>query len=192
MSNKNNDAATEQNVWVGRLLPIGVLCAICLVATALLAATNELTAPVIEQNRVAAAQNQQLAIFSEADAFNLMELPASVTQQQLATEVYSAHVGEDVVGYLVSTSTAGYGGQVPVIVAFDTERTVKTVSIQSHSETPGLGDRVSEPDFLAQFTGRTQATDDFQAITGATISSKSVNESINKAVDTINAVLGVE
>ena len=59
------------------------------------------------------------------------------------------------------------------------------ISIVNHSETPGLGARVVEPDFTDSFKGKSLdadlTTDDINALSGATLSTKGVLAAVNSA-----------
>ena len=80
-----------------------------------------------------------------------------------------------------------------LLVAMNPDGSVKAVSVVSVSDTPGLGTKVQDSDFLAQFSGKTgqltlvknqpKADDEVQAVTGATYSSTGVTEAVNIAVD---------
>ena len=78
----------------------------------------------------------------------------------------------------------GYGGEIGVIVAFDTENDrIWGVGVTTHSETPGLGARAkTDPSFAKQFKGLDLDTafqvkpdgGDIDALTGATVTSQGV------------------
>lgn len=100
---------------------------------------------------------------------------------------------------------------IDVLVAMNSDGTVKAVSVVSLSETPGLGTKVDSDSFLSQFVGVSSAklsggnsggfykgepkTDDnpnaaeIDAVTSATYSSKGVIEAVNIAVS-VYAELG--
>jgi electron transport complex protein RnfG len=73
--------------------------------------------------------------------------------------------------------------------------------VLSHSETPGLGEKITGTGFISQFTNKSvqnqlvvvkrsvQKENEVQAITGATISSKAVTLAVNSAIDAYNAVI---
>ena len=52
-----------------------------------------------------------------------------------------------------------------------------------HLETPGLGARIEEEEFLDQFIGKPEKID---AITGATISSTAVIDTVEELISSIN------
>ena len=55
-------------------------------------------------------------------------------------------------GYRVTVKTKGYGGDIVMNVSFDAEaETVTKVEVTEQSETPNLGARIAEIEFLDQF-----------------------------------------
>lgn len=80
-----------------------------------------------------------------------------------------------------------------LIIAMNADGTVKGVSVVSLSETPGLGTKVKDSEFLDLFTGKGNVTivkntpaadNEIQAVTSATYSSKGLASAVNIAVDT--------
>jgi Na+-translocating ferredoxin:NAD+ oxidoreductase subunit G len=90
------------------------------------------------------------------------------------------------IGSAYRVSPKGYGGSIDMIVGLDNNGSVVGVKIISMKETPGLGSRANERSFLKQFIGRSnksslKAKKDFDAITGATITSQAVANGIKEA-----------
>ncbi len=173
-------------------MPVAILCAICMVAALLLSLTNELTAPIISANQADAEQGSMRLLIPEAENFTSIELTGD--SATIVSSAYSAMSGEEIVGYIVTAASKGYGGDVPIIVAFDAEGSVMAISISDNSETPGIGDRIYDETFLGQFVGLTTvlAEGEYDGITGATYSSGAVYESVNKALTVINSLTGGE
>lgn len=85
-------------------------------------------------------------------------------------------------GEVISASAPGFGGDVNVDVIFEEDGvTIKKVTITAAGETEGLGAKVAEPAFAAQFTGKKLPVSetDIDAVSGATISTKAVLSAIN-------------
>lgn len=92
---------------------------------------------------------------------------------------------------------AGMCGRLRLLVAYDhAAATVLGVGVLEHSETPGLGARIAEGPFLGQFRGLRapegvragggrQAEGGFDAITGATVSSRAVADLVNAGLAAI-------
>lgn len=87
----------------------------------------------------------------------------------------------------------GYGGDVGVIVAINTENdSILGIGVTTHSETPGLGARAkTDPDFAEQFKGLGPDTvfkvktdgGDIDALTGATMTSRGVSSAVAEATE---------
>ena len=96
--------------------------------------------------------------------------------------------GVAVAAVLTSLAPDGYSGQIRLLVAISTGGQVLGVRVASHSETPGIGDAIDtrKSPWISTFTGRSLGNPeetrwrlrkdggDFDAISGATISSRAV------------------
>lgn len=183
---KSTDTGSEK-VWIKRLVPVVILAAICLIAALLLSITNNATAPVIAANTVTAAENARKMMFETADEFVPIDVPTEY--ETGIDEIYAANTAGELQGYIVGAHSKGYGGSLPIIVSFDKKGTIINVVIQSNSETPGLGKKVEEKIFTQQFAGARTTVTKMDAVTGATISSKSVLSSVNRAVDIVATLI---
>ena len=108
-----------------------------------------------------------------------------------STVYYAMREGE-LAGFCVEVAPSGFGGEISMIVGVDMGYKVTGISIISMSETPGLGTRAQEPDFLNQFVGRgdsapfevgSSGEGSIDAISAATITSKAVTLGVNTALD---------
>ena len=164
--------------WNKIFKPIVVLCVICIVITGALAATNGVTAPIIEAATAAAQEAARKELIPEATAFT----PVEGIEVENVSAVYLADNGEAV----VTCHGKGYGGNITVMVAFAND-SVKQIKITEQAETAGLGTKiVSEASFQESFAGLPAAdftVSDIAAISGATISSKAVTAAVNAAID---------
>ena len=118
---------------------------------------------------------------------------------------YNEYVKEDNSRYIITsedghTATvvqrtgAGLWGPITIMVGFTDPTTLSGVSIVSQNETPGLGARIEEPWFTAQFSGKSgpftfveegtaSADNEIDSITGATRTSQAFKNIINTAVN---------
>ncbi|CUN72977.1 FMN-binding protein [Clostridium disporicum] len=91
-------------------------------------------------------------------------------------------------GYVINAIGKGYGGDMSVLVGLDNDGKITGVKVYEMSETPGIGTKVTEDaDFLATFIGKT-SVDGSDAVSGATFSSKGLNEAITNAFDAFNII----
>ena len=165
--------------WNKIFKPIVVLCVICVVITGALAATNGVTAPIIEAATAAAQEAARMELVPEATSFEQIE---GIAVDNVSA-VYMADNGEAV----ITCHGKGYGGNITVMVAFTTDATVKQIKITEQAETAGLGSKiVSEASFQESFAGlpaQDFTASDIAAISGATISSEAVTAAVNAAID---------
>ena len=162
------------------VLPIGVLLLICVVASALLAYTNSVTAPIIAASEEEAARQARIAVLPEADGFEELQvdgLPETVTG------VYEATNG---VGYVFMLTADGYGGRdtLSITCGIDSEGKITDTQVLSHEETVGLGSKITGDDFRSQFVGKDASMEGVDIISGATFSS---NYYINAIRDAFTA-----
>ena len=166
------------------IIPSVVLTVICLVISAALAFTNDITKDrIAEINR----QNQETAmseIFSDSK-FEEKELKAEGEK----VKYYIASKDGAIIGYVFTTSEIGYGGAVEVMTGVSNEGKVTAVKVISCAdETPGLGQSAKDnPEFLNQFEGKsgaisTEKNAEIDALTGATITTNAVIKDVNEAL----------
>lgn len=89
-------------------------------------------------------------------------------------------------GYVIETVTAGYAGDITVLVGVSKEGTVTGLVVRELSETFGLGaNALTDHGFLSQFlntSGEAEVGTNVDALTGATVTSKAVARCVNSAV----------
>ena len=176
----------------------GTLTAISLVVALLLGLTNMLTADKIAAINKQKTEEALAKVVSAADCeFPPMEeipqamIDAANEQGGKLSEVYEVKSGGDTIGYAFKVTASGSQGNIVMIVGVDTDLTVTGVSIVNNSETKGIGSNVSTDDFLAQFNGMDGTKNivmnqDFDAYSGATISSTALFAAINDCINCFN------
>lgn len=104
--------------------------------------------------------------------------------------IRSIHKGET--GYVIETVTAGYAGDIRMLVGVSNEGKVVGIVIRELHETRGLGTRaLTDTDFLAQLlctSGEAAVGVDVDAISGATVTSKAIVRSVNSAAAYVTGV----
>lgn len=103
-------------------------------------------------------------------------------------------------GAAVESTSGGFGGDLKVLVGFDTEGKILGYTILQHSETPGLGakaDKWFQKDGKGNIIGRHPATDNLtvskdggtvDAITASTITSRAFLLAVNQAYQAYKAL----
>ena len=110
-------------------------------------------------------------------------------------DIYPAKNNGEVVGYAVNSYTPkGFSGNISLMAGFKPDGTIIGITVLNHKETPGLGTKMTEPEFKEQFTGKNPAEfmlkvkkdgGQVDAITAATISSRAFCDAIERAYNTL-------
>jgi electron transport complex protein RnfG len=128
---------------------------------------------------------------AETEALKMMQtlLPGST---EFTEETYTGNdanisaVYKCEIGYVIETVTAGYAGDITMLIGVTNEGTVSGLVVREMSETLGLGSNaLQDHAFLAQFlntTGDAAVDTNVDAIAGATVTSKAITRCVNSAV----------
>lgn len=186
---------------MNNILKLGLnLFVICAVAAGLLAGTNQITAPIIEQRNEQANNEARQIVLPDASEFKLLDSNKYESDSEVeVVEVYEGLSGSDVIGYTVKVLPKGYGGEIELMVGIKSDGTISGINVGNMNETPGLGAKAKEESFYGQYFGK-PATElsviksgiagdtEIQAISGATITSKAVTNGVNAAVEVYNSI----
>ena len=170
-----------------------ILLIITAVSAGLLGIANDVTKVVIQEKAMEANLVYMKEIIADADEFKMVENPA-VAGVDSVEEAYEALKGGSTIGYIIKTKTSGYGGDVVMLTGINSDGTIAGMKVASQSETPGLGARITEPEFSGQFAGKSAANElnlgtDVQAVSGATVSSRAATNGVNAAIKLFDSVL---
>jgi len=161
-----------------------ILAMICVVASGLLAGMNSLTKAKI----IAQAKAEEESALKEV-------MPA-------AAHFEPTKKGEDIIYYKARNKDGkligvafkaygkGYSSVIDTLVGMGKDGTIIAIKVLSQNETPGLGNRITEPSFTGRFSNKNvQDLAGVQAITGATISSKAVLNSVQEKAKEMQALI---
>lgn len=172
------------------------LATCCGVAAVLLATVQFYTTPIIAQ-RVAEDQNALLSEVLNGQHFSnqVFSNEREIEYDGHFYQLYEAKDHNDeVLFYVVRGQQEGYSGAIRFLMGVDTLGTIQGVRILSHTETPGLGDKIEKvkTDWVLGFNLRSlQNTPiwavkkdggDFDQFSGATITPRSVVKGVHNAL----------
>lgn len=132
-------------------------------------------------------------VLPEGITNNPYEDAVKIPSQADSLILYPAYKEGEFVGGAVETySKNGFSGMIKLIVGHKSDGTIISIAVLSHSETPGLGDKISKgkSDFPVQFEGKDpedfklsvkKDQGDVDAITASTISSRAYCEAVELA-----------
>lgn len=156
------------------------LTVICAVVAALLAATNKLTAPIIEKNAGAAANEALLVVMPDGGDFTAVDM-TQYTFPESVLEAYTASNG----GGVFKVTATGYGPDMIIMCGVDAGGTVTGAVCLSSNETLGV-----EKTFGETTIGATADTiDSLATVSGATMTTGAYKGAVKDAINAA-AILG--
>lgn len=143
------------------------------------------------------AAKQKNAIVAVVPKFDNDPNTDAVTEvvDGMNVKIYTARMGSETVGYAIETfSKNGFGGVIKLMVGLLPDGTINNISVLSHAETPGLGDKIEpkKSNFGAQYSGKNPQIfnlkvrkdgGDVDAITASTITSRAYSDAVQRAYD---------
>jgi Na+-transporting NADH:ubiquinone oxidoreductase subunit C len=180
--------------------PVVFMVAITMVFTTGLATLNAATTDRIKTQEAIKNQTSLLYVFDQTvpDGIEAIgaQYDALITQKGSGdSRYYEAYVDDTLVGYAFPFSGSGLWGTIWGYIALTPDLSqVMGVDFIKHSETPGLGGRISEQWYRDQFRGITLSDSaapivyrpsdggNVDSITGATLTSQAVRNMINDAL----------
>ncbi|PKM93032.1 MAG: electron transporter RnfG [Elusimicrobia bacterium HGW-Elusimicrobia-4] len=167
----------KETIKLGRYLFI-----ICAVAGVTLAVTNYFTTKKIASQKLNTENTAIKEVLPLASGFEVKDnFPKNGFDEK-----------NNIVGYVLKVIAAGYSSEISALVGIDRDFKVTGVKILSQNETPGLGSKISEKNFLSQFIGKFSEkillkkdaqAGEIDGVTSATISSRAITNAIRKNID---------
>ncbi len=161
-----------------------ILALICVIASGLLAGMNALTKNKIISQAQAEEEASLKEVMPEASEFVPVKSDADILYYQA-----KAKDGK-LLGIVFKASGKGYSSTIETMVGMFNDGTIAAIKVLSQNETPGLGTQVAESEFTEQFKKQDALQlSDVQAITGASISSQAVMDSVKVKAKEIQGML---
>ncbi len=167
--NKNDDGARGRRAAM-------IFAVIAAVFTLIIAAIGALGNEKIQNSDSDVRRDKVLAAFencSYARYYSTVE----------DCDIYAVIYKDKLAGYGVYKTVGGFGGDIEVLVCFDSANAVSAVKIIGENESDGLGDKIKNKGFLSKFVGLNSenASDigEIDLISGATVSSSAVRSAVN-------------
>lgn len=167
-----------------------ILFTICAVAAFLLALTNSITAPVIEEMD---DQSRLRALETVSGGHQIGE-QVPVDGIQYVTYQIDLSDGGTPAGWILGLKTAGYGGEMTLVASYSVDGAMQYAQLLNHSETPGLGKKAEESWYMEKFknTGAANpvptskamlSASDAQAISGSSVTFTAIAKAIEAGSD---------
>ena len=173
-----------------------VLLVICTTSGVVLSYVNEATKAPREYQYIKFVQEPSIkAVLSDYDNDPVKERIKLVLGEDeegnpIEIVVFPAKKGGETQAIAYSAAAKGYHDLIEVMVGVGPEGKLTGISIMTHTETPGLGARIVEPEFTDQFAGLDLETTKLSAeggkvdtLSGATFSTVGVITAVGAALE---------
>lgn len=197
MANKKKNALVKDTL---------ILALITLIAGVSLSVVHEITAPLIEEKKIAAQAEAFKAVYPSAEKFVSNDTLKEAEKTSYSSKEYGditvneifavADSNGNEVGHVISVTTPnGYNGNITLSLGYSNDGTMTGMEILESGETPGFGAKAGEPAFKGQFSGKKAdfivvggGENGIEGITGATITTTAVTKAINAGLEFIQSL----
>ena len=183
MLNTTRDLANAGEAALGNIDPTKASGA------AIVAVKDAQAIPLNEQKAALTAETENKAqqIVSLSQTLTATENSLTATTDELAAAQSNLADSQSVLVSMLSQNALaeGFGGMVKVSAVVNTQGTIAYLTIDASCETPEIGQKVMETEYLVQFLGKTLPLTlgaDVDAATGATATSQAVVDAVNNII----------
>ena len=185
-----------ENAMKEKMMMVFVLVTVSIASALMLAGINDLSYDVIKMNKERKLKVAVLSALNIPFGNGEAEEVFSGSIKKINTPEGPIYLSTDdrQKGLAFSAKGSGFWGPIVIMIGIDPQTlTIKGVEILQQEETPGLGARIEEEWFRNQFKGKSMdipirmmikgakpGPNDVKAVSGATLSSKFVEEIINE------------
>ncbi len=163
-----------------------LLSVVCAVAGLLLSSVNKITKPIIDANSLKAVQGTLEEFFPDGE-FEDVTSKYKTDEYDKVEGIYEAK-GE---GYVFTLTGQGYSSDgFKFAIAFDNDGKIVGYKGLESNETQGKGSKAFDDDYADQVKQLT-STDAMPLISGATITTTAVGESVTQAEEIFNNIQGI-
>ena len=191
-----NSKKTMKKLESSLLNMVLVLTGVAVIMGGVLAFVNHVTASPIEEQKQLALE-KGIKTVMQADDLTVTQIDTVKMNVDGKERVYIIYNNEK--GAAVQSSTMGFGGELKVLVGFDTDGYILGYTLLEHQETPGLGakaDQWFQKDGKGNIIGmnpgekplgvskdKKAEEQQVDALTASTITSRAFLKAINQAYD---------
>ncbi len=194
----------KDGIYATRIHPIVFMAVVTVICVTILSALYLSTQERVEENELFFLRRSVLdaaRISHDGSVDSVQSLYESSVSESGETYRISKDGSDPIT--VVQRTGPGLWGPITVMIGFSSPDMLSGISIVSQNETPGLGARIEEPWFTAQFAGKSgpftlveegtsDADGEVDAITGATRTSRYFRDIVNRAVSDGQSIYGGE
>ena len=150
---------------------------VCVVISIALAITNSITAPIIEKNQNAAANDALFEVMPDGEGFEKMDI-STYTIPSTVKEAHKAKAG----GYVIKIVTKGYASDMIIMCGISADGKITGTKVISSAETHGVSG--AEETFASAVAGKDASNiDGVDTVSGATGTTKAYRAAVKDALN---------
>jgi Na+-translocating ferredoxin:NAD+ oxidoreductase subunit G len=161
------------------------LAIIASISGGLLSFVNSFTAPIINENAIAAEKATLKLLFPSTEEF------VPVTNFEDETGAILSIFEAKGAGFAYKVSRMGYANPIVLMVGISNDGKIIGLQVLELADTPGYGMKVGEAPFINSVVGKS-TTDGLDLISGSTVSSTAAVTAINAARSHFNNLKGID
>ena len=166
-----------------------IITLVAIIGSGVLGWVYSFTAPEIQKQKERSLREGIKTIFSNEETFDeLKDFGGKELSDGIKVlNVYKVKNKDGSEGYVFHALFPGYGGKIESLIGYEDD-VCSGIIILEHAETPGLGAKITTEEFRKQFVNKSLSDPfvpkkDVVAITGATVSSRSVSTAIKRIAE---------
>lgn len=170
----------------------GILTLVSIISAWALSSTYNLTKPIIDLKRYQKKLEALSLVLPPFDNQPDKEMVKLTAEKGEVIEFYVGRKNGQPTGIAFKKNTVGYGGNIALMIGVTPEGKIYGIQIMEQNETPGLGAKISHPNFLQQFKNKDLASTrwevkkmggDFDQISAATVSSRAITKGVKEGLN---------
>lgn len=170
----------------------GILTLVSIISAWALSSTYNITKPIIDLKRYQKKIEALALVLPPFDNQPDKEMVKLTTEKGEVIEFYVGRKNGQPTGIAFKKNTIGYGGNIGLMIGVTPEGKIYGIQVMEQNETPGLGAKISHPNFLKQFTNKDLSSTrwevkkmggDFDQISAATVSSRAITKGIKEGLN---------
>lgn len=170
----------------------GILTLVSVISAWALSTTYNITKPIIDLKRYQKKIEALALVLPPFDNQPDKEMVKLTTEKGEVIEFYIGRKNGQLTGIAFKKNTVGYGGNIGLMIGVTPEGKIYGIQVMEQNETPGLGAKISHPNFLKQFKNKDLSSTrwevkkmggDFDQITAATVSSRAITKGLKEGLN---------
>lgn len=170
----------------------GILTLVSIISAWALSSTYNITKPIIDLKRYQKKMEALAVVLPPFDNQPDKEIVKLTTEKGEVIEFYVGRKNGQPTGIAFKKNAVGYGGNIGLMIGVTPQGKIYGIQIMEQNETPGLGAKISQANFLQQFINKDLTSSrwevkkmggDFDQVTAATISSRAITKGLKEGLN---------